>query len=100
MKPSNNLINNKYKNYIEEGHYGCDIYDEEALKIIDAYFNTVIPLPGFKFSQIKLKFGMARVYTNLSTILEGKIGLLIEKEMEDEINKVYAKRSDKKETTE
>ena len=49
-------FNEKYKDYLEEGHYGLAIDIPSVTKFLDGIFSLVlIHLPGFKYSQIKLK---------------------------------------------
>ena len=56
-------FNEKYKKYLEEGHYGLDIYIPEVVEYLDTEFESEIKTnQNFQYSQIKLKFGMARVY--------------------------------------
>lgn len=64
-----NEFNDKYKDYLEEGHYGLDISVPEVIEYLDAIFQTLIKIPGFKYTQIKLKFNMVRFYSNISTSL-------------------------------
>ena len=71
-------FNEKYQDYLEEGHYGLDIYDEEFVGWLNKEFEEFIKIPGFTYSQIKSKFGYGRFYcTNLSneevTEVENKI---------------------------
>ena len=50
-------FNEKYKDYLEQGHYGLAIDIPSVTKFLDGIFSLVlIHLPGFKYSQIKLKF--------------------------------------------
>lgn len=70
----------KYKDYLEEGHYGLAINDPKVIEYLDNKFQEFIKVPGFKYMQIKLKFGMARFYAEpreLNTY-----------EVEEEINKI------------
>ena len=54
----------KYKEYLEEGFYGLAINDVDVIKYLDKEFEVEIEEnPDFQYSQIKLKFGSARVYT-------------------------------------
>jgi hypothetical protein len=46
----------KYKDFLEEGHYGLDLYNEEAIQYLDKEFQELIKIPGFRYSQIKSKF--------------------------------------------
>jgi hypothetical protein len=89
-------FNEKYKEYLEEGHYGLDISYPAVVKYLDTMFEGLVKIPGFKYSQIKLKFNMCRFYTNLHEIagtLGGNIDHMIEKEInflvrvEDEVYK-------------
>lgn len=81
----------KYKNYVEEGHYGLAIGDSEVIKFLDDIFQDLIKIPGFKFSQIKLKFGMCRFYSNLSHamdyMIEDRINIIIKKIEEENKSK-------------
>jgi len=89
-------FNKKYKDYLEEGHYGLDISYPSVVNYLDEIFQELIKIPGFKYSQIKLKFNYSRFYTNLFDIIpklskfiehqiENRINFLVE--IEDEINK-------------
>lgn len=55
-------FNEKYKDYLEEGHYGLAIELPNLVEALDGVFQDLIKLEGFKYSQIKCKFGSARVY--------------------------------------
>lgn len=55
-------FNEKYKNFLEEGHYGLDTGDEQFIAWLDDKFQEFIKHPGFTYSQIKSKFGMGRFY--------------------------------------
>lgn len=61
-------FNAKYNDYLEEGHYGQSIDDEHINEHMDKIFTDLIKIPGFKYSQVKLKFNSARVYTNIYLI--------------------------------
>jgi hypothetical protein len=78
-------FNEKYKEYIEEGHYGMDINEPSVLIYVDQIFNDLIKIPGFEFSQVKTKYGLARVYTNLEDVLPF-VGRIINQELEEKIN--------------
>jgi hypothetical protein len=82
---TSNEFNDKYKNYIEEGNYGMDIDEPSVLTYVDQIFNDLIQIPGFKYQQIKTKFGLARVYTNLDDLLPF-VGRIINQELEEKIN--------------
>ena len=55
-------FNEKYKNYIIGSHYGLDIDIPSVVDYLDKEFQEFIKVPGFKYSQIKLKFHTARFY--------------------------------------
>lgn len=78
-------FNEKYKDYIEEGHYGMDISEPSVLAYVDQIFNDLTQIPGFKYQQIKTKFGLARVYTNLDDLMPF-VGRIINQELEEKIN--------------
>ena len=78
-------FNDKYKDYIEEGHYGMDINEPSVLAYVDQVFNDLTWIPGFKYQQIKTKFGLARVYTNLQEVMPFA-GRILEQELEEKIN--------------
>jgi hypothetical protein len=82
---TSNEFNDKYKNNIEEGHYGIYIDEPSVLTYVDQIFNDLIQIPGFKYQQIKTKFGLARVYTNLDDLLPF-VGRIINQELEEKIN--------------
>lgn len=58
-------FNEKYKDYLEKGHYGLAIEHKEIVAKLDKIFEDCIKIPGFKYYQIKEKFGLVRVYTSL-----------------------------------
>ena len=78
-------FNEKYKEYLEEGHYGLDISTPSIIKYLDEIFQGLIKIPGFKYSQIKEKFNTSRFYTNLYELI-GKPGLIINNEVEKTLN--------------
>jgi molybdopterin-guanine dinucleotide biosynthesis protein len=78
-------FNEKYVDYLEEGHYGLDINIESVIEYLDAIFTDLVKIEGFKFQQIKTKFGLARVYTNLDEKLP-LVGRIIHQEIEEKIN--------------
>ena len=80
-----NEFNEKYKEYLEEGHYGLDISTPSIIKYLDEMFQDLIKIPGFKYSQIKEKFNTSRFYTNLYELI-GKPGLIINNEVEKTLN--------------
>lgn len=55
-------FNEKYKYFLEEGHYGLDIDIPEFVEWLDDKFQSFINAPGFSYSQIKEKFGQGRFY--------------------------------------
>lgn len=58
-------FNRKWKDYIEDNHYGMDIHHRGIIAFMDIEFKKEITVnPNFNYAQIKLKFNMARVYAN------------------------------------
>ena len=82
---TNKEFNDKYKDYLEEGHYGMDIDVPAVIAYVDEIFNDLTKIPGFKYQQIKTKYGLARVYTNLDDLLPF-VGRIINQELEEKIN--------------
>lgn len=78
-------FNEKYKEYIEEDHYGMAINEPSVLAYVNEIFSDLTQIPGFKYQQIKTKFGLARVYTNLDDLMPF-VGRIINQELEDKIN--------------
>ena len=78
-------FNEKYKEYIDEDHYGMDINEPSVLAYVDQIFYDLTQIPGFKYQQIKTKFGMARVHTNLEDLMPF-VGRIINQELEEKIN--------------
>jgi hypothetical protein len=78
-------FNEKYKDYLEKGHYGLDLNSPNIIKYLDEMFQGLIEIPGFKYSQIKEKFGSSRFYTNLYQLI-GKSGLIISNKIESDLN--------------
>jgi hypothetical protein len=82
---TNQEFNDKYKDYIDGDHYGMAIGVPSVLAYVDEVFNDLIKIPGFKYQQIKTKFGLARVYTNLEELLPFA-GRILSQELEEKIN--------------
>jgi hypothetical protein len=55
-------FNEKYKDFLEKGHYGLAVGDTEFINWLDGKFQKFIEIPNFSYSQIKSKFGMGRFY--------------------------------------
>jgi hypothetical protein len=82
-----NEFNQKYKDYLEEGHYGLDINIPSVIEYLDSIFDKgLINIPGFKYHQIKLKFNMARFY--FDTDLPNTLEVIISNGIEEKINKL------------
>jgi len=82
---TNEEFNNKYQAYLEEIHYGMAIQIPSVLTYVDQIFQDLTEIPGFKYQQIKCKFGLARVHTNLEDIIPF-VGRIINQELEEKIN--------------
>lgn len=82
---TNREFNAKYADYLEENNYGMDINIPSVISYVDQIFQDLIKIEGFKYQQIKLKFGLSRVYTNLDELLPF-VGRIIQQELEEKIN--------------
>lgn len=81
-------FNIKYKDYLETNHYGLDIGDIVIIEYLDTQFKDLIKIPGFQYSQIKLKFNSCRFYNNLHEILP-TIGSEISNKIEKYISNYF-----------
>ena len=80
-------FNKKYKDYLEEGHYGLDINIPSVIEYLDSIFDKgLVTIPGFKYSQIKLKFNMSRFY--FDTDMPKSLETIISNGIEEKINKL------------
>jgi hypothetical protein len=82
---TSNEFNEKYEDFLEEDHYGISIDIPAVIHYVDQVFQDLIKIDGFKYQQIKTKFGMARVHTNLDEVLPF-VGRIIHQELEEKIN--------------
>jgi hypothetical protein len=82
---TNEEFNTKYIDYLEEGHWGMQIQVPAVLTYVDQIFQDLTQIPRFKYQQVKTKFGMARVYTNLDDLMPF-VGRIIQQELEEKIN--------------
>ena len=58
-------FNIKHINYLKNGTSGMDITHNKIIKYLDKEFTKEIKInPSFMFSQIKIKLGTTRIYTN------------------------------------
>jgi hypothetical protein len=77
-------FNEKYKVFIEPGFedQGLEIDIPEVVSMLNDIFSELTLIPGFNYSQIKLKFNMARVYTSLkssiNTLIEHEIDSIVD----------------------
>jgi hypothetical protein len=55
-------FNEKYKDFLEDNHYGLSIDIPELTAWLDVKFQQFIQNPKFTYSQIKLKLGMGVFY--------------------------------------
>jgi hypothetical protein len=81
----NKEFNDKYDAYLEKDHGGMQIQVPAVLTYVDQIFNDLIKIPDFKYQQIKTKYGLARVYTNLDDLIPF-VGRIINQELEEKIN--------------
>jgi hypothetical protein len=71
-------FNEKYKDYLEDGHYGLAIEVPGVIEYLDQKFQELIQVPGFSYSQIKLKWSSARFYCEPHIINTSEIERRIE----------------------
>lgn len=57
-------FNNKYDNWLQDGHYGLAIDDENIIEFLDNIFQDLTRIPSFSYAQIKMKFDHARFYAD------------------------------------
>ena len=82
-------FNKKYEQYLEERHYGLAISHPKVVEYLDKEFQELIKIPGFQYSQIKMKFGSTRFYSvglpdGKDTEIEERINELIKLEWKEE----------------
>jgi len=90
-------FNEKYGNFLEEGHYGMAIDLPEIVDFLDKVFEDLVKINGFKYFQIKTKFGYARFYVKgisyeMTYLIEAKLNEILkaykdEQEYRNENNK-------------
>lgn len=82
-KPTSSYeFNEKWKKYLEPGHYGLDIENQDVIDYLDNLFeNNLSKVEGFTYSQIKTKFGQSRFYSNSNSRIN-------EQFIEKQINKI------------
>lgn len=55
-------FNEKYKDYLEKGHYGLALNSPKVIDYLDKEFQELIKIPDFKYTQIKSKFNFICCY--------------------------------------
>jgi hypothetical protein len=78
-------FNTRYAQYLDIDLDGLIIEYPSVIHYVDQIFQDLIKIEGFKYSQIKTKFGLARVYTNLDELMPF-VGRIINQELEEKIN--------------
>jgi hypothetical protein len=67
-------FNQKHKHLIEEGFNGLEFENKQVIEFLDTFFESLLLVyPNFKVSQIKVKWGSCRFYSNLSYQLNFEI---------------------------
>jgi hypothetical protein len=77
-------FNEKYKAYLD-GESGMLLEIPSVLAYVDQVFNDLTSIPGFIYSEITIRHGLAKVHTNLQEIMPFA-GRILEQELEDKIN--------------
>lgn len=80
-------FNEKYKDFLEEGHYGLALIDEEAIAYLDEKFQEFTKRPDFKYSQIKSKWNYFCFYADGITAEE-------QIEVENKLKEIHKKYED------
>lgn len=88
MKTSKEF-NEKYKDYLNENHYGLALDNSEVIKYLNDEFQELIKIPNFKYYQIKGKFNWFSFYA------EG-VSLEKRREIETKIKEIYEKQDSRK----
>lgn len=73
-------FNEKWKDRLEDGHYGMSIEIPEVVRYMDREFTAeAVSNPTFTYSQIKIKYREARVYatSGMTSTWEKGIDLLV-----------------------
>jgi hypothetical protein len=75
---------NKFAQPVEQKFDGLEFDIPDVTKFLDSIFEDLTKIPGFTYSQIKLKFNTTRFYTNLKSTslqftIEKQIDKLVEK---------------------
>lgn len=81
-------FNDKWKDYLEEGHYGLAIKSPEVIEYLDKVFEDLTKIPNFSFAQIKTKFGFSCFYADgislaLRSTIELKLNSILKEEKDD-----------------
>ena len=77
-------FNEKYKAYLDS-ESGMLLQIPSILAYVDQVFNDLVLIPGFLYSEITTRHGLAKVNTNLQEILPFA-GRILEQELEEKIN--------------
>jgi len=77
-------FNEKYKANLD-GESGMLLEIPSVLTYVDQVFNDLTWIPGFLYSEITTRHGLARVHTNLQEIMPFA-GRILEQELEEKIN--------------
>jgi hypothetical protein len=82
-------FNDKYRANIPEGWGGLEFDIPQVTEFLDKEIAKVVEFhPTLEIHQIKLKFGMARFYTNLDHLVGATIAVRYEFWVENEINRI------------
>ena len=79
-------FNEVYSEYIPEGYYGLSFYDIGVIRLlVEKFSQYIIEYDNFKFYQLKLKFGVPRLYIDGPSTeeifdLEDKIAKILKNE--------------------
>jgi predicted metal-dependent hydrolase len=67
-------FNQKHKHLVVEGFDGLEFKNKQVAEFLDTLFESIVLVyPNFKVSQIKVKWGSCRFYSNLPMQLNFEI---------------------------
>lgn len=78
-------FNEKYIEFLEEGHNGLTIEIPGVVVYLDRLFGDLTKIPGFKYSHIIRQHGLARFHNSLPELLP-YVGMTMDKAIEERLN--------------
>lgn len=87
-------FNVKYKDFLEKDFVGLELESKEAIAYLDSEFQKLILIDGFKYQQIKQKFGEIRFYNigipnEITYRIEKNVQKIYDNLIENDIDESY-----------